>query len=186
MKKFLFTILLISTLFLSACSKQQDSTAFPEDLIVVLPDGKELSLYMPHDDAAEILGAADYTDTFLFGGKQYVYEDLGLETGYKDGLLAYIRIDAISPCTLKNGLNPSSGKSDFVKNGFSEDAYGAKYYLISDGHYTPSKGFTDTEYSFHSVPIILVFPPYSEADSPYFEGYSIRVTDDYRSKYGWD
>ena len=53
MKKFLFTILLISTLFLSACSKQQDSTAFPEDLIVVLPDGKELSLYMPHDDAAE-------------------------------------------------------------------------------------------------------------------------------------
>ncbi|MDE6930073.1 MAG: hypothetical protein K2P02_04885 [Lachnospiraceae bacterium] len=69
MKKFFFTILLISALFLSACSKQQYSTAFPEDLIVVLPDGKELSLYMPHDDAAEILGAADYTDTYILGGR---------------------------------------------------------------------------------------------------------------------
>ncbi len=34
---------------------------------MVLPDGKELSLYMPHDDAAEILGAADYTDTYILG-----------------------------------------------------------------------------------------------------------------------
>ena len=68
MKKFLFTVLFISTLLLPACSKQQDSTAFPEDLIVVLPDGKELSLYMPHDDAAEILGAADSVDDYLSGG----------------------------------------------------------------------------------------------------------------------
>ncbi len=180
------TILLISTLFLSACSKQQDSTSFPEDLVVVLPDGKELSLYMPHDDAAEILGATDYTDAYFLGGKQYVYEDLGLDIGYKDGLLAYIRVDALSPCSLKNGLNSSSGKSDFVKDGFSEDAPGVKYYLISDGHYTPGKGLPDTEYSFHSVPTIFLFPPYSEADSPYFDGYSIIVTDDYCSKYGWD
>ncbi len=186
MKKFLFTILLISTLFLSACSKQQDSTAFPEDLIVVLPDGKELSLYMPHDDAAEILGAADYTDTYILGGERYVYGDLGLNIGYKEELLAYIRINETSPCTLKNGLNPSSGKSDFVKAGFSEEASGLKYYLISDGRYIPSIEHPHSECSFHSAPVILIFPSYKEADSPSFEGYSIIVCDDYCSRYGWD
>ena len=185
MKKFLSTILLISTLFLSACSKQQDSTAFPEDLIVVLPDGKELSLYMPHDDAAEILGAADYMDIDITGGKLYIYESLGLKTGYNEGLLAYIRIDDSSPCSLKNGLNPSSGKSDFVKAGFSDDSFGIKYYLITDGHYTPSTNLPDEKYSFHAVPIILVFPSYNYADSPYFDGYSIIVSDHYCSNYGW-
>ena len=185
MKKFLFTVLFISTLLLPACSKQQDSTAFPEDLIVVLPDGKELSLYMPHDDAAEILGAADSVDDYLSGGELYIYEDLGLEIGYNEELLAYIRIDDSSPCSLKNGLNPSSGKSDFVKAGFSDDSFGIKYYLITDGHYTPSTNLPDEKYSFHAVPIILVFPSYNYADSPYFDGYSIIVSDHYCSNYGW-
>jgi hypothetical protein len=186
MKKFFFTILLISALFLSACSKQQDSTAFPEDLIVVLPDGKELSLYMPHDDAAEILGVADYTDTDLFGGKMYIYEDLGLETGYNEGLLAYISIDETSPCTLKNGLNPSSGKSDFVKAGFSDNPYGIKYYSISEQHYIPSAEPPEAEFSFRSVATVFVYPGYKEADSPYFDGYSITVNDGYCSIYGWN
>ena len=186
MKKFLFTILLISTLSLSACSKQKDSTAFPEDLIVVLPDGKELSLYMPHDEGQQILGAADYTDTYTLGGERYVYGDLGLNIGYKEELLAYIRINETSPCTLKNGLNPSSGKSDFVKAGFSEEASGLKYYLISDGRYIPSIEHPHSECSFHSAPVILIFPSYREADSPSFEGYSIIVCDDYCSRYGWD
>ena len=115
MKKFLFTILLISTLSLSACSKQQDSTAFPEDLIVVLPDGKELSLYMPHDDAAEILGPADSVVSYAPVGTFYVYEDLKLSIGYNEELLAYLSIKEDSPCILKNGLSSSSGKSDFVQ-----------------------------------------------------------------------
>ena len=186
MKKFLFTILLISTLFLSACSKQQDSTAFPEDLIVVLPNGKELSLYMPHDDAAEILGAADYIDDGFWDSKVSIYEDLGLEIGYNEELLSYISIDNTSPCTLKNGLNPSSGKSDFVKAGFSEEASGLKYYIINDGRYIPSIEHPHSECSFHSAPVILIFPSYREADSPSFEGYSIIVCDDYCSRYGWD
>ncbi len=188
MKKFLFTILLISTLFLSACSKQQDSTAFPEDLIVVLPDGKELSLYMPHDDAAEILGAADYTDTYILGGEWYVYEALGLNIGYKDELLAYICINETSPCILKNGLNPSSGKSDFVKAGFSDNGFGGKYYLINDGHYTsmPRTKRPAEEFSFLSIAIVLLSPPYSRADSPYFGGYSITISDYYCTEYGWD
>ncbi len=186
MKKFLFTILLISTLLLSACSKQQDSTAFPEDLIVVLPDGKELSLYMPHGDAAEILGAADYTDTDILGGKRYVYEDLGLDIGYKDGLLAYISVQQTSSCSLKNGLNSSSGKSDFVKAGFSDGNYGNKYYLISDGSHIPSTECPEAEFSFRSVVSLYVYPSYSEADSPSFEGYSITVMDQYCTKYGWD
>ena len=185
MKKFFFTILLISALFLSACSKQQDSTAFPEDLIVVLPDGKELSLYMPHDDAAEILGVADYTDTDLFGGKMYIYEDLGLETGYNEGLLAYISIDETYPCTLKNGLNPSSGKSDFMKAGFSEDASGGKYYAVSEGRYIPSTEFPEVEISFRSAVNLFVYPDYKEADSPSFDGYSITVSDFYFLIYKW-
>ena len=186
MKKFLFTILLISTLFLSACSKQQDSTAFPEDLIVVLPDGKELSLYMPHDDAAEILGAADYTDTDILGGKRYVYEDLGLDIGYKDGLLAYISVKETSSCSLQNGLNSSSGKSDFMKAGFSEDASGGKYYAVSEGRYIPSTEFPEVEISFRSAVNLFVYPDYKEADSPYFDGYSITVNDGYCSIYGWN
>ena len=185
MKKFLSTILLISTLFLSACSKQQDSTAFPEDLIVVLPDGKELSLYMPHDDAAEILGAADYTDTYILGGERYVYEDLGLDIGYKDGLLAYISVKETSSCSLQNGLNSSSGKSDFVKAGFSEDSYGVKYYTINDGRYIPSAESPEVEISFRSVATVSIYPDYKEADAPYFDGYSITVNDVYFLIYEW-
>ena len=185
MKKFLSTILLISTLFLSACSKQQDSTAFPEDLIVVLPDGKELSLYMPHDDADEILGAADYTDTNSLGDKIYIYKDLGLETGYNEGFLAYIFIDDTSPCSLKNGLNSSSGKSDFVKAGFSEDSYGVKYYTINDGRYIPSAESPEVEISFRSVATVSIYPDYKEADAPYFDGYSITVNDVYFLIYEW-
>ena len=186
MKRFLFTILLISTLFLPACSKQQDSTAFPEDLIVVLPDGKELSLYMPHDDAAEILGAADYTDTYILGGKWYIYEDLGLNIGYNEGLLSYILINATSPCSLKNGLSPSSQKSNFVKAGFSEDSYAHKYYSINEGQYTPITESPDKKKSFQSLVVVFAFPPYHEADSPSFEGYLITIGDYYCTEYGWD
>ena len=185
MKKFLFTVLFISTLLLSACSKQQDSTAFPEDLIVVLPDGKELSLYMPHDDAAEILGAADSVDDYLSGGELYIYEDLGLEIGYNEELLAYIRIDDSSPCSLKNGLNSSSGKSDFMKAGFSEDASGGKYYAVSEGRYIPSTEFPEVEISFRSAVNLFVYPDYKEADSPSFDGYSITVSDFYFLIYKW-
>lgn len=186
MKKFLSTILLISTLFLSACSKQQDSTAFPEDLIVVLPDGKELSLYMPHDDAAEILGAADFIDDYVSGGELYIYNDLALDIGYNEEILAYIRVNETSPCTLKNGLNPSCGKSDFIKAGFSDGNYGDKYYLISDGHYTPSAKLPDEKYSFRSIAVIYSSRSYKEADSPSFEGYPITISDHYCIMYGWD
>lgn len=188
MKRFLFTILFVFTLFLSACSKQQDSTAFPEDLIVVLPDGKELSLYMPHDDAAEILGAADYMDDYVGVGELYIYEDLGLDIGYNKDFLVYLSVDKASPCTLKNGLNPSSGKSDFVKAGFSDSNYGDKYYLINDGHFTPIL-ITEppaTKFSFRSAATILLYPSYGEADSPFFGGYSITIGDYHCLEYGWD
>ena len=186
MKKFLFTILLISTLSISACSKQQDSTAFPEDLIVVLPDGKELSLYMPHDDAAEILGPADSVESYAPVGTFYVYEDLKLSIGYNEELLAYLSIKEDSPCILKNGLSSSSGKSDFVQAGFLEKRGGVKYYLFSDENYTSSTKRPDVEPSFQLIAFILISPDYSEADSPSFEGYSILVADHYCMENGWD
>ncbi len=186
MKKLIFNILLISTLLLSACSKEADTTAFPDDLVVVLPDGQELALYMPHDDAAEILGPADSVDDLLGFGHDYSYENLGLSVGYKDNLLISITIEGGSPCSLKSGLSPSSGKSDFVKHGFSEDEFAYKCYSIKDGHYIPSTVPPEETPTFQSHAQVGNYQSYSSADSPDFDGYTLSVIDRYCSLHGWD
>lgn len=188
MKKLIFSILLISTLLLSACSKEADTTAFPDDLVVVLPDGQELALYMPHDDAAEILGPADSVDDILEFGHNYSYENLGLDIGYKDDLLVSIWIDESSPCSLKNGLSPSSTKSDFVEEGFTEETLAFKYYSINDGHYIHEivDLYSSTKAPFQSAAMVCTLRDYSTADSPNFDGYPMLVADYYCNYHGWD
>ncbi len=185
MKKLIFNILLISTLLLSACSKEADTTAFPDDLVVVLPDGQELALYMPHDDAAEILGPADSVDD-LSSGHFYSYDSLGLGVGYKDSLLVYVLLDNDSSCSLKSGLSRSSGKSDFVKHGFAEDEFAYKCYSIEDGHYISSTEEPEGSPVFQSRVHVNSFTSYAAADSPDFVGYRLSIGDAYCSLHGWD
>ncbi len=187
MKKLIFSILLISILLLSACSKEADTTAFPDDLVVVLPDGQELALYMPHDDAAEILGPADSVrDRGIKFGHLYSYESLGLGVGYKDDLLVSLIIDGDSPCSLKSGLSRSSGKSDFVKHGFTEDEFARKWYSISDGHYLPHTEAPEDIPEFLSFAQVDCPTAYSAADSPDFVGYDLYITDYYCIWHGCD
>ena len=185
MKKLIFSILLISTLLLSACSKEADTTAFPDDLVVVLPDGQELALYMPHDDAAEILGPADSVDD-LSSGHFYSYDSLGLGVGYKDSLLVYVLLDNDSSCSLKSGLSRSSGKSDFVKHEFAGDEFAYKWYSISNGHYIPTTEKPENSPVFQSLSFVESSTSYAAADSPDFVGYRLSIGDAYCSLHGWD
>lgn len=184
MKKLVFLcILSVMCCFLWACSSSETtsdaSTGIPDDLVVVLPDGQELYLYMPHDDAAEILGPADSTGNI--GGTYYMYDKLSLTVAYKDNLLASLHLDTNSPCSLKNGLSPSSGKSDFINAGFSDKILPKKYYIIKDGKYKPTAEEPPFDTPFKSAIFIGSTLLYSNADKPGFKGYDIDIIDHYSS-----
>lgn len=193
MKKLPFYILFICSFFLSACSaanlvSSKTTTSFPEDLVVVLPDGQELSLYMPHADAAEILGPADsFDDDALF--PMYHYEDLQLDIGYnKDDYTACIILGRQSPCTLKNGIGPSSKKSDFIEAGFSEESSAPlKFYTIDNGHYTACFELPkNVEYHFQEAASVSSPSMYTSVDQPIFKGFLIYVSDHEASMRGWN
>lgn len=182
MKKFILlcTLLAVCITF-TACSKSEPATkassGIPDDLVVVLPDGQEIYLYMPHDDAAEILGPAD--ELFKsddIEGNWYIYNDLGLWLAYTEGLLSWVEIKPESSCQLKSGINPKSKKSDFIKAGFAETH---KYYQVEDSTFSPLEQAPDNVSAFHSF--VIVDGPYSYelADKPNFIGYTISISDFY-------
>lgn len=181
-KLILLCIVSVMCCSLWACSSSKTtsnaSTGIPDDLVVVLPDGQELYLYMPHDDAAEILGPANSTKDM--GGKNYQYDTLGLTVAYKNNLLASLYLNADSPCSLKNGLSPSSGKSDFVKAGFSEENWPQKFYQIEDDRYKTLEKQPSTA-SFKTVAFVGSSVRYTNADKPSFKGYNINIIDHYSS-----
>lgn len=181
MKKLVFLcILSVMCCFLWACSSSETtsdaSTGIPDDLVVVLPDGQELYLYMPHDDAAEILGPSDSISDI--GGKSYRYDTFGLSVAYKDNLLAFLSLSPDTTCHLKNGLSPSSGKSDFVKAGFSEERSPKKFYLINDGNYNSTEEQPLTAL-FKTAAFVGSADLYKNADKPGFTGYRIDIFDHY-------
>ena len=181
-KLILLCIVSVMCCSLWACSSSETtsnaSTGIPDDLVVVLPDGQELYLYMPHDDAAEILGPADSMEE-VRSGKIYNYDELFLSVAYKNNLLVYSIIRPGTPCHLRNGLNPSSKKTDFINADFPSEDAPIKYYLINGTHYELTKALPTTE-SFQSAAVISGSYKYVAANKPDFEGYSLSISD-YRS-----
>lgn len=182
MKKFIVSCILLLCITLSGCSGS-DKNKIPDDLIVVLPDNKEIYLYMPHDDAAEVLGPSSEVKDFDGHGSQYVYDDLKLYVMYTDGLLTYINLQPETSCKLKSGLNPASKKSDFVSAGFDDGDAIIKYFTIDDGKYNKTKE-QPTPLEFQTTVIIGGNLLYKAADKPKFKGFPIYVSDYYCSIWG--
>lgn len=177
MKKFIVSCILLLCITLSGCSGS-DKNKIPDDLIVVLPDSKEIYLYMPHDDAAEVLGPSSEVKDFDGHGSQYVYDDLKLYVMYTDGLLTYINLQPETSCKLKNGLSPASKKSDFIKAGFNDGDIAVKYYAFNNGAYNKINEPSST-YDFQSIAIINSTYLYKAMDDSKFKGYPLEVCDLY-------
>lgn len=179
MKKFIISCILLLCIALFGCSSG-DKNKIPDDLVVVLPDGKEIYLYMSHDDAAEVLGPSDEVKDFDGRGSQYVYDDLKLWVMYTDGLLTYINLQPDTSCKLKSGLSPSSKKSDFVSAGFDDGDAAEKYYAIDNGKYSNIKD-RPSSYEFGTTVTVSSNLLYKAADKPKFKGFPISVSDLYCS-----
>lgn len=175
MKKFIVSCILLLCIALSGCSGG-DKNKIPDDLIVVLPDGKEIYLYMPHDDAAEVLGTSSEIKMEKQLGSQYIYNDLKLSVRYTENLLTEIILQPGTACKSKSGLSPKSKKSDFINAGFNNSDAILKYYSKDSETFVQIKNKPESS-SFQSTILLTSSYYYTTADTPNFKGFPIHIVD---------